>query len=741
MLSIKMKRWIIYGAFSLLLFPNRGTAQQRTWSAVELDAPEVGVAYFSLERSSLDALLSKAGTERNTGVEIEMPHPDGTVGSFIVWENTLLPARLKSKFPEIRTYSGVSVDDPRHSLKLEKTALGWYSMVFDEHITYYITPDPSGVALRYQVARKTDFPGTMGFACETQGELAEETDIVDGEPLRLRGRNSGQITGTANGNVRRVYRLALACTGEYAEAVAGPNPTVSNVLSAMAVTMNRVNGIYERELGISFQLVDNNDTLIFLDNSDDPYSNFSAGAMLSQNQNTLGDRIGSSNYDIGHVFSTGGGGLAILGSTCNFFSKAKGVTGMGNPVGDPFAVDYVAHEIGHQMGANHTFNACGGNTNMNTAFEPGSGSTIMGYAGICGANNLQQHSDAYFHSASLNEIVNFIETDGSCAVENPGGPAIPPDTPIAMSFKIPAQTPFELEGPVGGVSASDSLLYNWEQRDLGNLNAQEANSAHFIDGPTFRSFSPAISRSRVFPGLDNILSNTTSVKGERLPVESRMLNFQYTIRNIENGFGAFRTLYDRVTIEVVNTGTPFEITYPNNAGLGFASGASIDITWNVAGTDQTPINCNQVDIYLSEDGGHTFPYLLANGIANTGNTTAVLPNLVTAQARIKIKSSDNIFFDINNQDFAIGSATVRTAQNESQALQLYPNPGRAEVQLSHTGAEERALVTIVDLSGKIIWTGPVGRQHTLNTSNWTRGLYLVKLTQNGASATEKLVLY
>lgn len=731
-------RLVLLGLIGLLQGAT-GHTQLNIWNSLD-PAGYAGRPGFRLEEPRLNTLLSRVGLEPDAGARIDIPDPQGKLLSFIVWENTLLPEPLKQKFPGIRSYSGLLENDKRVGLRLEKTSLGWYGMVYKGDQTYYIYPDQVAGPAVYRVAERSTFEKPPQFDCKTEARAAWSEGLSNGRPVVVPSQHPPGLATISNGNIIRQYRLALACTGEYAEAVAGPNPGVSDVLSAMVITLNRVNGIYERELSIRFQLVDNNDTLIFLDHTNDPYSNSSAGAMLTQNQNTISTRIGSSNYDIGHVFSTGGGGLAILASACDFSSKAKGVTGMSNPTGDPFAVDYVAHEIGHQMGANHTFNACGGNANLQTAFEPGSGSTIMAYAGICGANNLQQHSDAYFHSASLGEIVQFIETEGACADQSAGGPPIPDVTTMNLQYVIPAETPFELEGPTGNNTGSDTFLYCWEQWDLGNLEAPESGGADYIEGPVFRSFAPTGSRSRVFPGMENILNNNNSVKGERLPRTSRMLNFQYTIRNVVDGLGAFATMDDLAAVEVVETGAPFELTYPDNSGLNFSPGAAITVTWNVAGTNQSPINCDQVNIFLSEDGGQTFPYTLAENVPNTGSASLNLPALVTAQARIKIKASDNIFFDVNNHNFTIGNVSLAPPDPRVTQTLIYPNPAQTAVRLHHYG-DSKAEITILDLSGKTLWKGNLSSQSlSVNTAGWARGMYIVQLKENGGTFAKKLLL-
>jgi hypothetical protein len=569
---------------------------------------------------------------------MDMPSPEGKFYTYRISESPCMEKELADKYPNIRTYTAVCVSNPNITAKIDFTSKGFHAMVFDESGTYYIDPFASKNIQFYTCYYKKDYH-VAGKHLECKGDYTSEA-------LR-QINNTDNTTALVSDNKKRILRLALSCTIEYSKAVDGPNPTKEGVLSAMVTSLNRINGIYEKELSIHMNLVANNDTLIFLAN--DPFSNLDGFAMLNQNQNVIDNRIKNANYDIGHVFSTGGGGIAGLGVVCLDGEKANGVTGSPDPVGDAYDVDYVAHEMGHQFGANHTFNAgtgsCSGNRNASTAYEIGSGTTIMSYAGICNNNDIALHSDDYFHRISLLEIMDYISST-SCAQIEPSNSIIPQVENYSATYYIPYITNFELPAFATDPDG-DAINYCWEQSDLGpQVNWNNANNTK---APLFRSFLPTLNNVRIFPTYEQIINNVVKYKGEVLPELTRDVKFKCTVRENRNGWGQFNAPEHILLLKVITTPSLFRVTNFVQDTL-IMGNTTQTVKWDTTTTTQAPISCSNVNIYLSLDSASTFPILLASNTPNDGIEIVTIPDVYTQDysARIKVKAVNNVFFDYNN---------------------------------------------------------------------------------------------
>jgi hypothetical protein len=578
----------------------------------------------------------------NAGLVLSFPNSKGSLEDFLVYESPIFEEGLGLKYPSIKTFIGQGLTDKSAVLRFDITYKGLHAMVKSATEINFINQVGEESSADFMVFDRNSCAKSHDFYCEVEEYLDQNM---------LESANRIQQLNNSVGETLKTYRLALACTGEYTTFHGG---TVQGALSAMIISMNRVNLVYETEVDVRMVLIENTDTLIFTSATDDPYTNSSGSQMLNQNQTTITARIGSANYDIGHVFSTGGGGIAQLGSVCSNSGKSRGVTGLGSPVGDPFDIDYVAHEIGHQFAGRHTFNSttgsCGGNNrNASTAFEPGSGVTIMAYAGICGSDNVANNSIAYFHSGSFDEMVDFITTGGgnTCDVATSTGNSTPIIESYTNDFSIPYQTAFKLTGKASDPDG-DAVTYSWDEMDLGSGGAWNAVVG---SAPIFRSYNPDTTATRLFPRLSNILNNLNTI-GEQRPRSARTLQFRLTAR--DNRAGGAGVIYSpTVTLNVINTVDTFKITSPNNPGTIWETGSQQTITWNVASTDVSPINCPNVNIYLSTNVGSTFPITLAENVPNNGSYTFFVPFFPTNTARIMVEGAGNIFFDINDRNIAI----------------------------------------------------------------------------------------
>ncbi len=605
---------------------------------------------------------------------VAIPLPDGTTGRFRLVEAPVMEPALAAQFPQIKTYAGVGLDDPTASIRCDLTPLGFHAQILSVRTgTIYVDPvsptDPTHYLsfYRYYMNRpaRAQREG-CGFVPPTDDEhplddMARPADHAYGGISTDAHR---RVTISA-GNTLRTYRLALAANREYVLARGG---TVTSALASMTTTMNRVNGVFEKELAVRLMMIANTNLLITTVAG--TYANMNVSQMLGQNQTRCDQIIGAANYDIGHVFGTGNGGVAILGCVCQNGQKARGVTGSSSPTGDAFDIDYVAHEMGHQFGGRHPFNGssgscAGGNRSAATSWEPGSGSTIMAYAGICSPQDLQGNSDDYFHSGNFQEIQTEIGTT-SCFTTTPTGNTAPEVTAPSSGKTIPRSTPFRLIA-VGTDADGDPLTYNWEDMDTGgaqgaapsNATNQTANQRD----PLFRSFNATTSPIRYFPQLNKIINGTTPVVGEALPTVNRTLKFRCTVRDehVATGLGFVVggvNYSPTLTMTVTNQAGPFVVLTPSSPGSApWFVGSPATVTWDVANTTAAPVSCANVDIILSRDGGLSYTDTLAANVPNSGSATFNVPVSVvpTTRARVMVHARNNFFFDISNANFAVNA--------------------------------------------------------------------------------------
>lgn len=611
---------------------------------------------YMVSMSGLRSVLKGAskGGEGGT-VVLSLPTPEGELASFEVRESSILDAKLSRKFKSIKTYEGVLVGDESVSVRLSVTGLGLSAQVLGwdvgtgEPVAWYIDPLFRGNSSYYGSYYRTEMEAPGAY--EGYDLVGDAEEVVEEDEVILPG-DLGEIVF---GGSRRTFRLAVSATGEYTSLMGGG--TVSGAMAAIVTAVNRVAGIYRQELDVSFVIVSGSEGLIYTNASTDPFNNNNATQMIAANVTAANGVVGEENYDIGHVFATGGGAASYKGSVGGA-QKAGGASGYPAPVGDVYYVDVLAHEMGHQFGASHTFNTSLDPTrNGGTAYEPGSGSTIMGQAGLEGVDDIQGSASPFFHSASIDEIRAFLETIPEVGTVTDTGNGAP-TVSAGVSYVIPALTPFALTA-VGWDPDGDKLTYDWQQRDLGP--ARRLSDADNGSSPLFRVYNPTESATRVLPRMQSVLAGSNNTAGlygssnpsERLPTVSRSaMNWRVVARDGKGGVAT-----SDVTLTVVATGSSgFSVTSPNTV-VSWASHSTQTVTWNVAGTTGNGINTANVRISLSVDGGNTFPYVLKESTTNDGTEQVTLPffNMVQSSARIKVEALGNIFFDVSNVNFAIGA--------------------------------------------------------------------------------------
>lgn len=587
--------------------------------ATAADGYEVRASQYRIATVPADYFAGLQGGDPR----LTLPLPDGKEVTFNLQPYDLLPSDLAARYPGILAFKGYDESNPVETGRFDLGPQGFHAMFSHQGRMVFVDPlrNGEGYAIYYQQ--------------DAHSRLEEEADKVIGSQAKALAR---QVL--VDGNERKRYVIAISAAGEYTQYHGG---TVEAGLGAIATLLNRVNEVYQRDVAAEFQLASGNDTIIFTDTATDPFNNddgdIDANVTVQQNAQTqAGTKLGA--FDIGHVVNTGGGGLAGLGVLCTA-EKSAGMTGSPNPVGDAFFIDYVAHEIGHQFGADHTFNgttgSCGGgNREASQAWEPGSGSSIMAYAGICGEENLQANSLPYFHSKSIEQMRAHMATVASCG-SSQSLTNNAPQVAAGNDYVIPANTPFVLKG-AGADLDQDPLSYTWEQIDLGTESFSVASMVDDGSRPLFRFVAPTALPERTLPSLPSLLSNTLA-KGEAWPATNRELNFRLTARDGKGGVAS-----DDMKIQVVNTGSAFRLTSPLVTPLG--AGANQTIGWDVAGTNAAPINCSKVDLSLTRDEGVSWT-LLASGQPNSGSANVTIPAGNDGTARLKVACSDNLFFAIS----------------------------------------------------------------------------------------------
>ncbi len=694
-------------------------------------------------RQQLFSIVGANASKRST--IITLPGADGKMEQFEVFEASNFEPALQARFPQIRAYSGRGITDRYATLKISISPQGIQTMVFrTDKDNEFIEPYSADGKI-YAAYRSTREKGKLPWTCTTQDQqIAAGINSQLGNVNRIES-NAGEL---------KTMRLAQSCNGEYANwfgaSTTGTPADEAIVLAAFNGTLTRCNGCYEKDLALHLNLIPTTTQVIFYNPATDPYTTM--GQWNLQLQQTLTSVIGNANYDIGHMFgaSGGGGNAGCIGCVCvdpptpTSLAKGAGITSPadGIPMGDNFDIDYVAHEVGHQLGGNHTFSMsieAGGANNV----EVGSGITIMGYAGIT-AQDVAPHSIDIFHERSIQQIQNNLATKTCPITTNiTANNATPVVAPVS-NYTIPMQTPFALTGSATDANG-DPLTYCWEQNDNANSTVTGNNSVAFpakLVGPNWLSLPATASPTRYMPRLSTILAGlqiTPPFPGgdavaniEALSSVGRTLNFRLTVRDnspysstppVKVG----QTQFTDMTVTVVTSSGPFQVTSPNTA-VSWAGGTTQTVTWDVNNTTAAPVSCANVNILISTDGGNNFSMLVAN-TPNDGSENVTVPVVTTATARIKVEAVGNIFFDISNANFTI-TPPPNGFTFSSPAPVVSACPAGATMQANLTATYFGTFTGDINLTATV---NPAGPTVTFGTNPLTMATPTTTVTLNGTS--------
>lgn len=740
---------LLFTFSALTLF---GIANAQNWQAVSKNSvnknkhQQLNSKFYTLDINTLKNKLTFAPTinENANGAIITLPTSTGNLEQFMVWESPILSPKLQKEYPSIKTYVGRSLSDNSAYLRFNVTPLGLSTSVFreGEQSDFIETYDMNSSL--YEVHQSNRIKND--FICSTT-ELLSKHQTNKATALK------------ATNQVFKTYRLALSVTAEYTEYFGG---TKEKAMAAMTNTMTRVNGVFEKDMAINFQLIDETNDLIFTDKTTDPYSEPNIGMAEHpiygpthelhiwnvELQTFLRDQLGETKYDIGHLFGNAGGGgnAGCIGCICETAfpdGKGSGITSPANenPSGDKFDIDYVAHEIGHQIGANHTYSHRNEGTGVNV--EPGSGSTIMGYAGIT-SYNVQQNSDAYFTYRSIQQVQNNLSAKSTCGISKQIINTPPTITLNQTSYTIPKGTAFKLDARVTDSEDQDNLLITWEQNNTGTSATQNSNSrvsATKVIGPNFRSFTPTQQTHRYFPRFDRILNNQLAVASNWEAVTSVPRTYDFTVTARDNNPSGPQTQTKTVKV-ISNAAGPFIVQSPNATEKIILNTGKVTVNWDVADTDKAPINTEKVKISISWDNGVSFNEL--GEVINNGSATFNLPSnsIATTTGFIMIEAVDNIYLAVKKftAEGILGLSTI----NQIASFTIYPNPSKGEFTISNTMTSGSVEMSITDLTGRIVYTNKTqhngGEFIKKYSPQLNKGIYIVQLKSPNEQTSSKLII-
>lgn len=638
-------------SITILFFSFSGFAQADHWKRAAIQSGNTRISHssdsshktltYSLNENSFFKELTDFSKEGKQQQIFYFPTLNGELAAYQITERPIFSAELSKKYPRIKSFSGYRINDRTERIRFSISPKGFQAIMRhgnSNSLSTLIEKQRTGDGLYRVFSAGMGEEESKAFSCFTKDVLNKE---AASKTFRL-----------VNDQTLRIYRIAVSASGEYTQYHGG---TIGDALGAINATLTRVNELFETDLGVQLELIANTEDVIYTNPVTDPYN----GNLNAQIQSTLTSVIGEANYDVGHLFhqDVDSGNAGFIGSVCRDNQKGSAYSQALVPEGEVFDLDYVAHELGHQFGANHTWSFESEGTSVQA--EPASGTTIMGYAGIVPGNNVQDNGDGYFHYYSIFQISEYLKNT-SCGTFVPLTNNPPEIQPLA-DYVIPKGTAFVLNAEATDIDPLDILTYTWEQIDDGVVTADNFGPQS-PSGANFRSQRPSLDSSRYFPAMTEILQGnltqrnpTVNSAWETVSNVEREMNFALTVR--DNAMGGGQVTSALLRLNVINDSGPFEVLSQEEPQI-YTAGSVQTISWDVASTNVAPISAQMVDIFLSIDGGLTYPFELVENTPNDGEQDVIIPGNISSTARVMVKASNNVFFSVNKADFQISPTDI-----------------------------------------------------------------------------------
>ena len=113
---------------------------------------------YDLDVNGLKTILASSPkrTSSTSSVIISLPNAEGKFEKFSVYENSIMDPALASRYPEIKSYAAIGIDNPTSTVYFSVSPLGFKAMILSaDKSAVFIEPISQNLKT-YSVYRKSD---------------------------------------------------------------------------------------------------------------------------------------------------------------------------------------------------------------------------------------------------------------------------------------------------------------------------------------------------------------------------------------------------------------------------------------------------------------------------------------------------------------------------------------------------------------------------------------------------------